>query len=111
MVVVIVAEEMLKNKLAQAARDRMAQSDNKLKAERKKKAALFAALISKTTTPTAANPATTDTNQGNRYHISCVDSEPSKLQMELLCFDYFLQRKNVVTGIVTCLVLLIFPRV
>ena len=63
--VVIVAEEMLKNKLAQAARDRMAQSDNKLKAERKKKAALFAALISKTTTPTAAaNPNTTDTNQG-----------------------------------------------
>ena len=44
------AEESLRNRLAQAARDKLAatvKEEGKLKAERKKKAAMFAALLGK----------------------------------------------------------------
>ena len=47
---VCTAEENLKNRLALAARGKLVQAkeDDKVKAERKKKAAMFAALLKKT---------------------------------------------------------------
>ena len=64
------AEESLKNKLAQAARDKLAatvKEEGKLKAERKKKAAMFAALLSK------APPNASDSGTGKNQILKSID--------------------------------------